>query len=236
MKIYIGYDPRDDLAYKVAETSLRKYSSIDLIINKISEPILRKKGCYWRTGWWDHNGQMFDNVDKQPFSTQFSFSRFGVPYLEEYGDEWVMFTDPDTMWRTDIAELVKLIDPTKAVMCVHHNQQVTEKTKMDNVIQSANTHGRKNWSSVMLLKPSQCNLLTTYALNNMSGSWLHGMLWVQDEMIGSIPEEWNYLVGHSNPKIDPKLCHFTYGTPDIVQVPEYEDEWWSYAKIKESYE
>ena len=39
--------------------------------------------------------------------------------------------------------------------------------------------------------------------------------------------EWNYLVGHSNSGIDPKVVHFTEGVPDMdgyEHVP-YADEW-----------
>ena len=115
------------------------------------------------------------------------------------------------------------------MMCVHHNQQVKEKTKMDGVVQSPNTHGRKNWSSLMLIRPETARDLTPYCVNNMTGEWLHSLVWMPDDDIGKIPEEWNYLVGYSRPDIDPKIVHHTLGTPDMVNesCTEYQEEWWS---------
>lgn len=230
MRVYIGHDPRDDMAFHVCEASLLEHATIPVEVHPISDPTNHELGIYWRGHWTDGTTrQMYDMVDKKPFSTQFSFARFGVPIVEEYGDEWVLFMDADMMWRADIAELVEQIENTKAVMCVKHNQQVTEETKMDGVEQVPNTHGRKNWSSFMLIKPSGCSDMTRYALNNMSGEWLHSMMWVQDELIGELDPAWNHLVGHDKPRDDAKIVHHTLGTPDMCAVDEYEDEWWDYA-------
>jgi hypothetical protein len=230
MRIYIGYDPRDSNAYKACTESLLKYASIDVEIIPLIDKTLRDQGIYYRGYRVDGTGQMWDDRDGRPFSTLFSFTRFAVPLIEDYRSDWVLFMDADMMWRGDIADLVAEIDQTKGVMCVQHEQNVDgERLKMDGVIQNPNTHGRKNWSSLMLIKPSLCTQMTQYALNNMTGEWLHSLLWIQDDLVGSLPEEWNYLVGYSDPKINPKIVHHTLGTPDMVGKTEYDEEWWSYV-------
>lgn len=233
MRIYIGYDPRDHLAATVCVESLLKHATIPVQPILLKDHELRQSGDYWRGYRVDGDGQMWDDRDGRPFSTQFSFTRFCVPHVEDMGDEMVMFMDADMMWRADIKELIEQINPDKSLLCVQHNQQVKEEKKMDGVIQSPNTHGRKNWSSLMILRPSACQDLTRYAVNNMSGEWLHSLVWMRDEEIGALPEEWNYLVGYSNPEIDAKIVHYTLGTPDMVGDTEYDDEWWDYLENPE---
>jgi hypothetical protein len=229
MQVYIGWDQRDIAAYERCVRSLTRHSSAKLQIDPLRDWDLRRKRVYWRSYIVDGEGQKHDGRDGKPFSTDFSFTRFCVPLLEDYADEWVLFCDPDMLWRADVAELIALIDPTKAVMCVKHNHKPTEVEKMGGVVQTV--YPRKNWSSLMLMNPSKCTGLTKYAVNNQSGTWLHGMLWAQDEMIGGLPEEWNYLCGWSDPEEikSPKIVHFTRGTPDMegCEDEEYAAEWWA---------
>lgn len=228
MKVFIGWDWRDETAYRICKASLEARASIPVTVEKLHDYGLRKAGVYWREHWVDRDGQMWDARDGKPFSTMFSFARFGIPPLLDYADEWVMFMDADMLWRADIAELVALIEPGKAVMCVQHDHRPPESKKMDGVRQQL--YPRKNWSSVMLLNPSRCRGLTKYELNNATGSYLHALLWVPESDIGALPEEWNWLCGWSPPKVDPKIVHFTRGTPDMAghEGEPYADEWRSY--------
>ena len=85
------------------------------------------------------------------------------------------------------------------------------------------------------MNTARCNHLTLYSVNNMSGDYLHSMGWVEDKDIGTIPQEWNFLEGYTDPDScrDTKLVHFTLGTPDMVDTPsEYSHEWWYYATRK----
>lgn len=239
LKVFIGFDPREQLAFDVCCRSLKANSSVDVEIIPLKDWELRRKGIYWRAysvmdgrGGDYNNGQMIDGVDGRPFSTQFSFTRFLIPHLEDYRDEWVAFFDCDTMWRGDIAELFGLIDKTQAVMCVKHNQAVTSGTKMDGVAQVPNKHGRKNWSSLMLLNPSRCQRLTRFVANNSTGEYLHALLWADEEKIGSLPKEWNHLVGCDEPNPDAKMAHFTMGSPDIPGWGDqpFADEWFAWAR------
>jgi len=225
MRIYIGYDPRDHDAYRVAEHSIREHATIPIDIRPLKDWDLRKDGHYWRSYRVEANGQMVDDRDGKPFSTQFSFSRFCVPLLEGYGDEWVLFMDADMMLRADIAEVVQLIDQSKSVMCIKHDHRPTEGVKMDGVRQT--TYDRKNWSSFMFMRPGRCRALTPFAVNNFSGSALHSMSWVNDDSIGALPKEWNWLAGYDPDDGMPKNVHFTLGTPDMHMAARtpWDGEW-----------
>lgn len=224
MKIYIGWDQRDIDAYAVCESTLREHSSIPLLIEPLKEWELRRKQVYWRPYSVDAKGQMWDGRDGKPFSTNFSFTRFCVPILEDYKDEWVLFCDPDMLWQADVAELLEHVNDDLAVLCVKHDHVPLEQSKMDGVLQT--TYARKNWSSLMLMNPSRCIKLSKYAVNNYSGSDLHAMVWAEDNEIGDLPEEWNWLEGWSNPDLKPKVIHHTRGTPDMVPDVAYATQWW----------
>lgn len=233
MRVYIGWDIRDDLAFKVCERSLLKHATVPVDVVKMVEYDIRKRGIYRRTYHTRHDNashvlQRIDDIDGKPFSTDFSFLRFAVPTLEDFGREWVLFVDPDVLWRGDIAELIEQIDESKAVCVVKHTHVPNETYKMDGVVQTR--YRRKNWSSLMAIRPDRCRAMNKLALNWESGAWLHALGWVTDDMIGEFGEEWNWLEGHSSSMIDPKLVHFTRGTPDMLgqEVVPYDGEWRSY--------
>ena len=148
-----------------------------------------------------------------------------LPALEDYGDEWVGFCDADMVWQADVNDLLRLIEPDKALMCVKHNHRPTEKTKMIGQIQTI--YPRKNWSSLFLMKPSANQVLSPGYVNNTRGSDLHGFSWLDDNNIGDLPEAWNWLAGWSDLKIQPNVIHYTMGTPDMpgYQDQPYADEW-----------
>lgn len=225
LKVFIGFDPKDANAFRVCEKSLRDHASIPVEVIGLRDHELRQKQIYWRSYRVDQNGQMWDEEDGKPFSTLFSFTRFAVPILAE-NEDIAVFVDADVMFRGDIAELVKhaIDQPEAAVLCVQHNYVPKDQIKMTGLLQSQ--YRRKNWSSVMVMRPKRCGM-TVEKLNIWSGQKLHALEWVSDEDIGVLPEEWNWLEGWSPPAIDPKLVHFTRGTPDMPgyeNVP-YADEW-----------
>lgn len=236
MKIYIGYDKKNALAYEVCVASLIKHASIPLEIIPVKDWILRRDKLFWRSYLVDEKGQHVDRSDRSAFSTDFSFTRFCVPAMAEYKDEWVLFIDSDTMFRSDIAGITKLLDNNYAVHCVQHEHKPYEESKMFGLKQTY--YRRKNWSSFMFLNPAKCTGLTPYAVNNWSGESLHAMLWVEDKLIGSLPKRWNYLLNCMEPVDDPAVVHFTLGTPDMLPTVhhcQWTDEWWSYAHSRWMY-
>ena len=133
MKVFIGWDSREDIAYQVCRESLARNSSIWLDIKPIKQQEMRERNLYWR--------------EHDPLSsTEFSFTRFLVPYLTGYNG-WAVFMDCDFLWRGDVAGLMDYVDPKYAVLCVQHKYKPKEEIKMDGAVQ--HQYPRKNWSSLM---------------------------------------------------------------------------------------
>lgn len=230
LKIWIGWDERDAAAYEVCKLSLLSEASVPVKIQSVKEWECRqfRPRLYWREDRRDGSGQRYDSIDDRPFSTGFSFTRFCVPFMENWEADWVLFCDPDMVWRADVAELFALADPDKSLMCVQHRHEPDAHLKMGDLIQTR--YRRKNWSSLMLMNVNriqQVGSLTRHTLNNKPHDWLHGLHWLPDDEIGALPEEWNWLEGHSDPEIEPKVVHYTNGTPDMpgCESVMYADLW-----------
>ena len=213
--VYIGYDPAEDTAYEVLKFTIERISGKNAPrIVPIKRDILEHIGMYTRKSEII-NGQPYDIIDGKPFSTQFSFSRFLVPALNLYEGK-ALFLDADMYIRADINELFDLCDMDYyPLWCVHHNYNPEEGTKMYGCKQEP--YRRKNWSSVMMFNCGHelNKQLTPEVINTQTGRWLHGFQWLPDKEadIGTIPEEWNWLDGHSDPELDAKNVHFTTGGP-----------------------
>jgi len=216
MRIFIGWDSREDIAYQVCRRSLLNHSSIPLEITPIKQHEMRDRNLYWR--------------EKDPLSsTDFTFTRFLTPYLAGYSG-WALFCDCDFLFRRDIASLQEYCDNSYAVRVVKHNYKPKEETKMDG--QAQTQYPRKNWSSFMLINCGHSqvrNHLTLKAVNIATGMYLHRLKWVDDEFVGELPIAYNYLEGWYSKKhcADPVAVHFTRGGPwfqDYMDV-EYGDEW-----------
>lgn len=50
-------------------------------------------------------------------------------------------------------------------------------------------------------------------VNGAPPGYLHGFGWAADEEIGSLPLEWNWLVGEYRPLKQAKILHYTNGGP-----------------------
>lgn len=215
LRIFIGWDSREDIAYQVCKRSLELHSSIPLEISPIRQPELRRKGLYSRA------------PDKLS-TTEFSFTRFLTPCLAGY-QGWAVFVDCDFLFRKDVAGLLDYCDPTKALYCVQHDYRPSETTKMDGQLQTQ--YPRKNWSSFMLINcgHEQVRSLTPDMVNTESGLHLHRFNWLSDDVIGALPITWNYLEGWHTPAEceDPTAVHFTRGGPWFEQWRhvEYGAEW-----------
>lgn len=226
MKIFVGWDARDELAFRACVTSLLQHATIPLQIIPLKDYELRRHGIYHRAYHVQPNGQKYDDADGRPFSTEFTFTRFSVPLFDR-SEEWVVFCDADFLWRADIAELAKHFDDTKKLLCVQHIYKPDEAIKFDGMLQQQ--YRRKNWSSLMAFRPKYLPMKKP-VLNGSSGRYLHQFKWLDDEEIGALPEEWNWLEGWSSADISPKAVHYTRGTPDMLGKLPFDDEWWAAVK------
>ena len=200
MKIFVGWDSREDIAYQVCKHSIVSRQSNAEVI-PLKQHDLREKNLYWR------------EKDLMA-STEFTFTRFLIPELTNFNG-WALFMDCDMILTTDIKELFDQADERYALMCVQHDYKVKEGIKMDG--QKQTVYPRKNWSSVMLINcahPSN-KQLTKELVNNpeINGAYLHRFSWLKDEEIGSLNHTWNYLVGVYKDIEIPNLIHYTEGGP-----------------------
>ena len=104
IRIFIGFDQVEAVAYHTLVQSIIEHSSVPVSITPVKLSML----------------PMYNRERNTKQSNEFSFSRFLVPYLCDY-EGWALFMDCDMMFRTDPKELFDLADESKAVMCVKHD-------------------------------------------------------------------------------------------------------------------
>jgi lipopolysaccharide biosynthesis glycosyltransferase len=223
VKVYLGYEPREQRAYDVAHSSLRYHRTFPLTVEPLDSVALAAKGLLWRPT--DERSGIYDLVSNAPCSTHFAVSRFLVPILAQTG--FAVFTDCDVVFMADIKELFDLADESKAVQVVKHKHVPTLTVKMDGAVQLPYT--RKNWSSVMLWNcdhPAN-RRLSLHDVNTRRGLDLHQFYWLHDNEIGDLPVEWNWLVGEQPQPPRPKIAHFTNGGPFLKgwESKPHDDIW-----------
>jgi lipopolysaccharide biosynthesis glycosyltransferase len=215
LRVFIGWDQREPIAYDVAKHSLERHASIPVEVTPIKLDELRARKLYWRT--------------QDPLATtDFTYSRFLTPALAGYKG-WALFCDCDFLFLGDIKGLVEYTKTPKAVYCVQHDYTPKDTVKMDGKPQSA--YPRKNWSSLMLFNCDHPSVktLTPEVVNTQTGAYLHRMQWANDEDIGSLPVTWNWLEGWNEKPAQgtPNVVHFTRGGPWFPewQNVDYGDLW-----------
>lgn len=203
--IFIGYDFRERAATNVLIDSLYQKTSHPLSITPIVKSQLIKQGF--------HNREKDNNQ-----STDFSFTRFLVPYLMNY-EGWAIFMDCDMLCLADISELWDQRDEKYSLLCVKHEHIPLERTKF--LGEKQISYPKKNWSSLMLLNCKKCKSLSIDYVNKASGLDLHRFNWLESEKeIGEIKGiGWNQLItletlnNAKKEKLNPKLIHWTLGGP-----------------------
>jgi len=220
IKIFIGYDPVESVAWHVMTHSILSRSSKPVAIIPIN--IRNLKDIFHR-----------ERDPKQ--SNEFSFSRFLVPYLSNY-EGYALFFDCDMMLRTDINEIFSVIDeqPDKALYVIKHSYQPHDEIKYLDTVQYQ--YPRKNWSSVVLWNcahPAHKKVTPDY-VNTASGLDLHRFTWLEDDDIGELNVRWNWLVGeYDEPPEDVKNVHWTVGGPyfEEYKSADFSDEWFKEHEI-----
>jgi hypothetical protein len=211
LNIFVGYDPREAIAYHALCNSIIRHSTVPVAFHPLALNNMKK---------------FYSDNNHTDGSNQFIYSRFLVPYLSNY-EGWSLFVDGDMIVRGDIAELLEYTnDDSKAVYCVKHDY----KTKMAEKYLGAKNENypRKNWSSVILFNNEKCKKLTPEFVQQATGAELHRFYWTGDDsLIGELPIEWNWLSQEFGVNDDAKLVHYTLGTPSFLDFAKGEmaDEW-----------
>ena len=215
LNFFVGYDSKEDIAYRVCKQSLLNTSSLKVNIKSLKLQELIAKKLYTRS------------VDPLA-STEFTYSRFLIPALMNYKG-WAVFCDCDFLFFKDISLLFDSIQGDKAIYCVQHDYKPKEKHKMDG--QQQTIYPRKNWSSFIVYNcehPSN-KKLSIELVNSETGSFLHQFKWLKDDEIGSLDERWNWLEGWTSGhnKEKPYAVHYTRGGPWFSewQDVEFAKEW-----------
>ena len=205
--IYIGYDPKEALAYHVCTNSIIRHATSPVSFIPLS---LNTLCNYTET----HNDG----------SNQFIYTRFLVPSLQNYKG-WAIYIDSDIILKADIAELWNLRDNSKAVMCVHHDYKTTSSFKYFG--NKNEDYPRKNWSSVILWNcDHKLNQnLSPRIVQQHPGSYLHRFSWIPDTFIREIPNTWNWLPDEFGTSENAKLIHYTLGVPDIYTNVAMASDW-----------
>jgi len=206
--VFIGYDPREAIAFHVCANSIIRNASRPVGIVPVALNLFK-----------DYSETHTDG------SNQFIYTRFLVPYLMGFTGS-AIFIDGDMVVHGDIAELWDMRNLYMDVQVVKHDY----KTRMPVKYLGAKNedYPRKNWSSVILWN---CNSfpnrkLTPEFIQKSTGAELHRFSWIDDARIGELPIEWNWLPDEFGPNPNAKLLHYTLGTPcfnEFADTPQSED-------------
>jgi hypothetical protein len=214
LTVYIGFDSKEPAAFHVLSHSILTRASEPVRIVPLRQDTLRQAGIYTR--------------ERGPTeSTEFSLTRFLVPYLSGFQGHSV-FLDCDMLCRVDITDLWDEISrqmecrneyhwprraytPFKAVLVCQHDYQPSQTVKFLGNAQTV--YPRKNWSSFMVFDNARCKALTPEYVNTATGLELHRFQWLKDEQIGTLPLTWNWLVGEYPVNNVARVLHYTLGAP-----------------------
>ena len=210
--IFIGYDPREAIVFHVCANSIIRNSSKPVSIIPLALNLFE-----------DYKETHKDG------SNAFIYSRFLVPHLMDFKGH-AIYIDGDMVVKEDIVKLWELRQGHRDAQVVKHDY----KTRMPiKYLGSKNEdYPRKNWSSVIIwnCESFMNKRLTPEYVMNSTGKHLHRFEWLEDNRIGSLPIEWNWLPDEFGPNPNAKLLHYTLGAPcfeefhDTEMAQDWHDE------------
>jgi len=217
INLFVGFDPREAVAYHVFCNSIIHNTSVPVQITPLVLSQLQEF-----------------NETHDDRSNDFVYSRFLTPYLSDFKG-WAIFADGDMICQGDLKELIDMADPSKAVMVVKHDYQTKATQKyLGNINEN---YPRKNWSSVILWNCDhpKHKILTPDFVSKQTGKFLHRFSWLDDQDIGELPLEWNWLASEYRVNREAKLIHFTLGTPCFKDYKNSDmaDIWYHYYDLSQ---
>jgi lipopolysaccharide biosynthesis glycosyltransferase len=195
INMVVGFDQREAIAYHTFTQSIMDKSSLPVSFTPLAINTLK--------------GYVETHTEK---SNDFVYSRFLTPYLNAFSG-WAIFADGDMICQADIKELWDLRDESRAVLVVKHDYKTkAQKKYLGNINMD---YPKKNWSSLILWNCAhpKHKILTPDFISNQTGKFLHRFSWLEDEDIGDIPKDWNWLAIEYPENKNAKLIHYTLGTP-----------------------
>ena len=221
INLVVGFDQREAVAYHVFCQTIIDRATMPVQFLPLAENTLNKYKEVHEDG-----------------SNKFIYSRFLTPYLMNYSG-WAIFADGDMVCQADIAELWALRDESKAVQVVQHDYKTKAVKKY--LGNKNENYPRKNGSSLILWNCSHPKnaILTPEFIQGQPGSYLHRFSWLEDELIGGLDAEWNWLAIEYPENPNAKLIHYTLGTPCFKDYANesMSDAWKkSYTRMNEGFD
>ena len=216
LKIFIGYDSREKIAFHVLSYSIIANATIPVSITPINLNNLKR---------------FYNRPRGKNESTEFSISRFLTPYLSNF-EGYSLYLDCDFIMLANVAKLLKFVakKSNKTLWCVKH--KYTPRNKIKFLKEKQFIYPKKNWSSFMLFNNKKCKILTPKFISKAHGLDLHQFKWTSENLIGSLPKNWNVLIGEQ--KIPKKFnaLHYTLGGPYFNKYSKCEGSkfWFKYKK------
>ena len=195
LDIYIGYDEKEAVVFHTCVQSIIEKCKVPVSIHPL-------------------NLQMFNNYKENhnDGSNNFIYSRFLVPYLNNFKGK-ALFLDGDMIVNDDLNNLFDQFDDQYAVQVVKHDYKTKYPIKY--LGHKNDDYPKKNWSSVILFNCShpKNKILTPKLIETAQGSYLHRFSWLDEQEVGEISKEWNYLVLEYPETEKAKIFHYTVGAP-----------------------
>jgi hypothetical protein len=212
VRLFVGKDPRETVGYHVFVESVLSRTDP----NRISITAL--------TG------------DQGDASTTFSKARFSIPELCGYRG-WAIWADgSDMLCRSDIRELWDLRRSGYDIMVVPHDYKTKFSTKF--LGQPNENYPKKNQSSLFLIDCGNAvwRRPEYKAMLNGPAGPLHRFEFLDDDRIGHLPVEWNWLVSEMPYNPNAKLVHMTIGIPPFYPSCDYSAEWFNEMRAMNHHE
>ena len=197
--IYVGFDPREAIAYSVFCHSVLSRTKANVSFTPVCGA-------------------------QEDASNTFSKARFHIPEMQGYRG-WAIWADGDMLCRADIQELWDLRKPGFDVMVVKHDYQTKHPVKY--LGQRNEDYPCKNWSSVMLIDCGNAVWRRPVYKDLLKGpaGLLHRFSFIEDDRIGELPKTWNWLASEYDHNPDAKIVHYTIGIPPFYPSCDYSSEW-----------
>ena len=208
LTIYIGHDSRHGDLSKVS-----KYAILESIQQGFGKGWMHDQ-CHWAP-----EVKILDIAEIEEYtreyanqSTEFTYSRFLIPYLENY-EGFSIFIDDDFIFKKSILPMFYYLNPNDAVACIQYPQYKHDETKFDGEVNI--DYPKKLWSSMMVFNNGHedCKKLTPEVVNTWTGKQLHQFEWT--DKISKIPEHYIFVEGYDNheEKYNYSGIHYTRGGP-----------------------
>lgn len=158
-------------------------------------------------------------LDQPEGTNAFTFRRFLVPWMLRWSGLALFVDGADMLCRADVNEILQHLNLSKAVQVVKHDYRTRHARKyLGSAMEADNEdYERKQWASVMLINCSHFGWrqVTPEFVRRAKPLDLLQLRFIDDNRIGELPIEWNWLVDEFGENQDAKLLHWTAGIPGI---------------------